>query len=296
MGSEPASNESSDVTLYVVLPVHNRWHLTAQFLRSLDNQQELPDGTKIELIVADDGSSDETQSALKARSHTTVLTGNGDLWWAGAVQLAFSFLVPLLRDGDWVYLGNNDTVLEPDHLSNLLAKGIANPHSLIGAVSNEIWPSDVVHTVFPGFTIDTQALEVVNTFEAQVGRIDALAGRGLLLPSDAVRAARLTPRILPQHFADLAMTSALGDSGFQLLVESDAVSTQLERAGSSVEFAPRFQELLTRRSQLFLPALVAFWWQRSSPLQRLTLLPRITLRGLRQVRAGNYAFRRPISS
>lgn len=295
LGSESASSKTSVVTIYVVLPVHNRWPLTIQFLQSLENQQGLPQGTLLELIVVDDGSSDQTRVALEGRSHTTVLVGDGTLWWAGAIQLAFSSLLPNLRDGDWVYLGNNDTFLERDHLAKLLATGSMHPQSLVGAISNELWPGGVVHPVSSGFTIDAQELEVINVPETHAGLVDALAGRGLLMPADAVRAARLMPRMLPQHFADLAMTSALRKSGFQLLINPDAVSTQLERAGSSVEFAPRVHEFLTRRSQLFLPALISFWWQQSSPRQRVTLLPRIVSRGIRQARTGTYAFRETTS-
>jgi hypothetical protein len=102
---------------------------------------------------------------------------------------------------------------------------------------------------------------------------------------------RLDPRRRPQHFADLAMTADLKRQGFALLVQPAATSTQLERAGSSVEFQPRLRDIFKRRSQLYLPALWSFWWEMSSGWERITLPVRFIVRGLRQTGKGAYEIR-----
>jgi GT2 family glycosyltransferase len=281
------------MTIYVVLPVHNRWHFTEQFLKSLGEQIDLPVDTVVHTLVVDDGSTDATRQELTDRPHTTVLAGDGSLWWAGAVARAFAHLSHIIQSGDWIYLGNNDTVLAPAHLQALLETAQENPKSLIGSVSYEIWPTGERHPVSTGFRIDVEHLMVSNipgTIEIPTSA-DALAGRGLLMPAEAVWSSHLRPRVLPQHFADIAFTSDLRRRGFGLIVEPRALSTQLERAGSSVEFAPRIIDMVSPRSQLYLPAVWSFWWHESTTRQRASLPLRFVGRGIKQVLSRNYVFR-----
>lgn len=280
----------STPTIYVVVPVHNRRLFTERFIASLDAQDI--EGVRIHLILVDDGSTDGSDTLIANRHDASLIGGDGTWWWAGSVARALDYLKSTITTEDFVYLGNNDTVLAPDHLRQLLDTARANPRSVVGSVSFEIWPTGEHHPVSSGFLIDPQSLTVSNlpgdTSDMQVA--DALAGRGLLMPAQAASAARLHPRLLPQHFADLAFTYGLKKQGFSMLVSPEARSTQLERAGSSVQFAPRLADMFSKRSQLYIPAIASFWWLLSSPTQRLTLLPRLAKRGLTQLRAGAYEF------
>ena len=276
------------MTIHVLLPVHNRLTLTERFLTSLDAQDcEEPR----HLWVIDDGSTDGTSEALRTRSHTTVLTGDGSLWWAGCIHRALHEVVPVLTDADWVYLANNDTALEADHLQQLLATARALPGSVIGSIGVEIWQDGTRYPVATGFNPDPTTLEVpgVPGTITEPTAATALAGRGMLLPAVAARRARLHPKAMPQHFADLAMTSDLRRHGFQMIVEPKARADSLERAGSSTEFRPTLTGMLNKRSQLYLPAMWVFWWQLSTPWQRCTLLPRFMIRAVRQIAQRRYA-------
>ena len=68
----------------VVVPVHNDWLHTKECLAQLRKLNRLPD----EIIVVDDGSTDETAFAL-ARDfpHVLRLVGDGNLWWTGCMNL-----------------------------------------------------------------------------------------------------------------------------------------------------------------------------------------------------------------
>jgi GT2 family glycosyltransferase len=276
------------VTIHVLLPVHNRIAMTEEFLASLDAQSS---DEPRRVIVVDDGSTDGTAERVGSRPDTSVITGDGSLWWAGAVHRAVETIRAELTDADWVYLGNNDTVLKSDHVARLLETAQAMPRTLVGSVSFEIWPDGHRHPVATGFMIDAGSLEVTNIPGDMVTVVgaDALAGRGLLIPASAARRIIMKPRRMPQHFADLAMTSDLRRQGFSLVVQPAALSTQLERAGSSVEIKPRLGDALGKRSQLYLPAMWQFWWDQSTPAQRATLPFRFASRGVRQARGGSYA-------
>lgn len=263
--------------------MHNRLPFTEQFLTSVQSQDC---SEPIEVTVVDDGSSDGTREFLESQSDIAIIQGSGSWWWAGCMNRALTSLNPKLKAGDFVYLGNNDTVLDPRHLSALLSE--ATSDRLVGSIAVEVWPDGTHYPVSGGFFIDPSALEVTNAGLKETTGVDGLAGRGLLLPFEAVTRIRLHPRAMPQHFADLAFTNALKRQGFTLIVEKEAVSTQLERAGSSVEFPPRRGDIASRRSQIYLPALWSFWWSVSSPAQRLTLPGRFARRGVRQLRSGAY--------
>lgn len=280
------------MTIFVVLPVHNRWNLTQQFLASLD-AQTLPEGMSIHLVAVDDGSTDATAQEIAKRPGATVLTGRGDLWWGGSVAKAIEWVRPRLREEDFVYLANNDTVLDLHHLSMLWEAHERTGADLVGSISFEIWPGGERHPVTNAFHINRAELNVTNIPPDQLGSlsVDALAGRGLLLSSRAGRMLTMHPRLMPQHFADIAATSELVRQGMSVAVEVKATSTQLERAGSSVEFKPSLASVVSKRSSIYAPALLAFWWQALSPLDRVRLIWRMPMRGVRQFTRGNYSLK-----
>ena len=273
------------MTIHVLVPVHNRADFTDQFLESV-HEQTCTESVRV--LVVDDGSSDRTPAI--AQSHgADVLTGDGSWWWAGSVQRALRRLSSVMSDGDFVYLGNNDTILAPRHFEALLDAAHPHPGSLVGSVSNEIWPDGTVNPVSAGFFIKPATLTVENAALDVQENLDPLAGRGVLIPASAARVMRMSPHRMPQHFADLAATWRLRVHGHPLRVAEAAVSTQLERAGSSVEITPSLTSAFNKRSSIYVPAMWSFWWDVSTPAQRLTLPARFLQRGLHQVRSGAYA-------
>ena len=273
------------MTIHVLVPVHNRAEFTDQFLASVREQQC---SESVRVLVVDDGSTDRT-SAI-ARSHgADVLTGDGSWWWAGSVQRGLRRLSSVMSVGDFVYFGNNDTVLAPGHFEALLNVVHEHPGSLVGSVSNEIWPDGTVNPVSAGFFIDPTTLTVENAALDVRENLDALAGRGVLIPASAARSMKMSPRRMPQHFADLAATWHLRVQGHPLRVAEAAVSTQLERAGSSVEITPSLASAFNKRSSIYVPAMWSFWWDVSTPAQRITLPARFLRRGFNQVKSGAYA-------
>jgi GT2 family glycosyltransferase len=273
------------VTIHVLVPVHNRADFTEQFLVSVDEQNA---DTTVRVLIIDDGSSDRTPQLVRSRG-VDVLTGKGSWWWAGSIQRGLAAIASTMRLDDYVYLGNNDTILAPGHLQSLLDEAKEHPRALIGSVSNEIWPDGTINPVSAGFFVRPETLTVKNAGVETRERLDALAGRGILIPAAAAQSLRLSPRRMPQHFADLSATYRVRKHGFDLRIESAAVSTQLERAGSSVEIRPSLASALSKRSSIYVPAMMNFWWDVSTPWQRTTLPARALVRGMQQLRSGAYS-------
>ena len=273
------------MTIHVLVPVHNRAAFTEKFLESVREQEC---SQPLHVLLIDDGSSDETTTVARS-FEADVLSGDGSWWWAGSVQRGLESIHAVVTDEDFVYLGNNDTVLAPGHFHALLEASLGDPRALIGSISNEVWPDGTLNPVSAGFQVHPGALIVENAGPHVTKGLDALAGRGILLPGMAARSMRLSPRRMPQHFADLAATWSLRVQGHPLRVTTEAVSTQLERAGSSVEFRPSLRSAFNRRSSIYVPAMWNFWWDVSTPAQRRTLPARFLARGWNQLRSGAYA-------
>lgn len=103
--------------LYVVTAVHNRYQITKQFVERLC-QQTYKD---ISLVLVDDGSTDGTADMVKALiPNAVVLQGDGNLWWGGALHLAYKWIKKNASCSDYVWIANDDTAFSDDYCASAL--------------------------------------------------------------------------------------------------------------------------------------------------------------------------------
>ena len=104
--------------IYVVLPVHNRKHITEKFIRCLITQSY----QKFKLILVDDGSIDGTeQMVLSYIPNSKVIHGDGNLWWAGGLQKGYDWLKSQPIDvNDIVLIINDDTEFDNSFLESAI--------------------------------------------------------------------------------------------------------------------------------------------------------------------------------
>lgn len=106
---------TSDAPLVsLVIPVHNKYHLTLQCLRALQNNS---DKTPYEIIVVDDASSDWTKSALSNIRGIRVISVEDNLGYLRATNLGIS-----VARGKYVALLNNDTIPISGWLDRLVSE------------------------------------------------------------------------------------------------------------------------------------------------------------------------------
>ena len=105
--------------LYIILPVHNRCEVTRRFIECLKVQTF----QGFHLVLIDDGSSDSTVEMVSNNIDSlTVITGNGDWWWAGSLQQGYRWLQrQRTLASDIVLIINDDTEFGIEFLSNALA-------------------------------------------------------------------------------------------------------------------------------------------------------------------------------
>ena len=100
----------------VIIPVHNRREVTLRCLRNLEATSVLD---WADVVLIDDGCTDGTGQAVREGfPAVTILPGDGNLWWGGAMRLGMDFA---MRAGvDFLVWLNDDCLPEPGTLALLV--------------------------------------------------------------------------------------------------------------------------------------------------------------------------------
>lgn len=115
----------------VLLCCFNRKAKTLACLQSLYRQ-----GVAVSVVLVDDGSTDGTAEAVCQQfPQVVLLTGNGSLYWNGAMRLAWQHALALFAKAPAFIWLNDDVRLDDDALSRLLATVAALPAADLGAVT-----------------------------------------------------------------------------------------------------------------------------------------------------------------
>lgn len=267
------------MTVHVLIPVFNRLTLTRRVLQCLRAQQL---GEPLNMIVIDDGSTDGSADYLSSQSDVTVLKGNGSLWWGGAIELGLQHVIRIGGSKDWVLLINNDTQFGSDFIQRLLEAALAYAPAAVGSViCDEDMPDRLISI---GAILDTWRLKVGDKLDhvrscdktREPHAVDALSGRGTLYPLGAFRkAGTMKPKLLPHYLADYELAIRVRKAGYRLLVCEGAATLSANEFGNA--FRPRnlSDKFFSVRSASYLPAVLTFWWQASSIMEKFTLLPRV---------------------
>lgn len=235
------------MTVFVIIPVHDRLECTLECLGSL-RRQECADVTT---VVVDDGSTDGTCAGL-ARLHpeVTVLWGDGDLWWSGAMDRGLEWVLPRAADEDHVLALNNDTVLSPDVVSTLLRLASERPRALLGAVAVDRDHGGRI--VDGGVRLDWRTAKARRLAEGltpaeavarhgEVAAVSVLSGRCTLIPVRAFRDVGVfDQRRLPHYGADWEFSCRAQRHGYALFM---AYSTEVRMRVDTTGVRPSDQRL-----------------------------------------------------
>lgn len=165
----------------IVLPFHNGKNETLNCLRSIYRL----DYKKYDVIVTDDGSTDGSAVAIADNyPKTTVLHGDGDLWWSGAINMAIS--EALERGSRYILLLNNDDVVPADLLNILVSYAESNPRTIVGSRIYDLHHPDRLCSA--GSAVDWWWRGVydidVNDPPDRPLNVPATSGQGVLIPAE----------------------------------------------------------------------------------------------------------------
>jgi len=199
--------------ILIILPVHNRKDITSNFVCQLKRQTY----DHYRLIVIDDGSTDGTAEMLhESFPDATILRGNGDLWWAGSLQLAFNWLrAQSFPSNSIVLIVNDDVYINTDFLERATLILKERSKTLLAPYA---YYSETKQINDPGVCADWRRL----TFNHAVSKdeINCLSTRALFLRlADFIFVGGFHPKLLPHYLSDYEFTMRARAKGMTLTAE-----------------------------------------------------------------------------
>ncbi len=209
--------------IYVLIPCHNNKAEVLTVLRCLQRQTY----RGFQVILVDDGSRDGTAEAVRrAFPEVSILRGDGNLWWTGAVELGVAHILPRSEPNDMVLLLNNDLTIDDDYLENLVEASGKEERTIVGSTLFDF------HTrlfVEAGVTIDSRLNLYPNANWDHVAgcdvdhHVDVLPGRGMLIPREVFSTVgSFNRRKLPHYGSDYEFSIRAKRAGYNLLVAHKA--------------------------------------------------------------------------
>lgn len=200
--------------IYILLPVHNRIEITREFIKCLKNQNN----KNYELILIDDGSTDGTVEYVKENiKNLSIITGDGNLWWAGSLNSGIQFLEKRNPDNnDIVLIINDDVLIDPDFLFTGATLINSMPDTLLLAQNKDKETGISQET---GIRADLIRLRFnIATSREQ---INCLSTRGLFLSWGSVKKIGLfKSSLLPHYASDYEYAIRAFKLGFHLTTDT----------------------------------------------------------------------------
>lgn len=201
--------------VYILLPVHNRKKITANFISFLKQQKN----ADYHLVLIDDGSTDGTAETVKQEiNNINVIIGKGNWWWGGALHQGYKWVKKNVSDkSSFVLIINDDTEFAPDFLESGI-RVIQNNYGTI--IQAEPYSKKTTLPLKKGFEYNYKKLTFTQTDDA--AKINCLTTRGLLMHvDDFVKIGGFYPLLLPHYLSDMEYTIRAHNKGFKLITHPD---------------------------------------------------------------------------
>lgn len=205
--------------IWICIPVHNNIQYTLGCLQSIENQTY----RDFKVIVLDDGSIDNTSEAIMVKFPDVILlNGDGNLWWAGAMNKCFEYVNKKAEDTDFVLMLNNDLILKEDYLQNVVDS--IKPNEIIGSVAFDI--SNEENVVYAGeflgrFSANSYMIhkKIKKYAKLNEWKTDLLTGRGTIFPKSLInKIGFMHNQSMPQYGADVEFSVRAKKAGFKLKI------------------------------------------------------------------------------
>ncbi len=209
--------------IYIVIAVHNRLTATLECLQSITRQTY----RDFKVILVDDGSTDDTsQTIAQQYPDTTILHGDGQLWWTGAMAKGVTHVLPLAGDTDYLLSLNNDVTFESNYLEHLLQTSQQHDQAVVGSLCQDVLPPHAI--LDAGITMNWYKYQygqvAYDATKSVAAGVDTISGRGVLIPVSVLkRIGNFAYQSLPHYGADYEFGFRAKAAGVPLVVDYGAV-------------------------------------------------------------------------
>jgi len=200
--------------IYILLPIHNRRIITLNFVNCLLNQTY----KDYKLILIDDGSTDNTSTEVLLKiPETIVIKGNGNWWWAGALQKGYEYLQQIkVKDEDIALLINDDTTFDEDFLKNGVNLMNGKIKTLVKSLSIDIETNQFCDGYIFADLNHLKFHEITN-----VNKANCASTRGLFLNiNEFFEIGGFYPKKLPHYLSDYEFTIRAFKKGFKIITDN----------------------------------------------------------------------------
>lgn len=221
MQMSPAIN-FPEIRLAVLMTCHNRIDTTLLSVKKLNERKFA--NVQSHLFLVDDGSSDGTGKAVsQAYPDTTVIFGDGNLYWCGGTRLAFE--KALQNDYDFYLWLNDDTVLYPDAIEKLISTyfDIANKQSNALMVVGSTRAPDTGDFSYGGWRqcpgkLGTRSWKKIPPDVDQAIPCDTINGNCVLISREVVRCIGILDQTFTHSMGDLDYGLRAKQNGCQIVI------------------------------------------------------------------------------
>ena len=247
--------------LHIITAVHNRYEITCKFIQQIKSQT-YRDG--IHLILVDDGSTDSTVEMVEKECDDadkaldlscTILHGDGDLWWGGALHEAYKWVKNNLFEAldDYVMISNDDVIWEDDYLQTavriLEEYDQAEGHTpyLLSGKGYSVNTGELMDKVYYHDYTDRIG-DSSKVSETGIG--DCASTRSLFMHvRDMLTIGGFHPILLPHYLSDYEWTMRAAKKGYQIRSD-DRLSYQFDEGttGDNVYEKLTLKKLFSKRS------------------------------------------------
>lgn len=262
--------------IHIVIPVLNRWHFTASCLDSIYNQLY----KDFLVVVVDHGSTDGTFEKIRSNFPKVILLkGDEVMWWSAATNLGVLYAIN--NGADYVLTLNNDLIVCPNYLENLVSAIQKHPNSILGSITlDKNNPEKIVYAGTKWNPFTAKYRPTIN-LQQSWGKImrdnflirsELLPGRGTLIPIEVFEIVGLFDEVnFPHYAADEDFSLRCKKEGYDLFVVANAaVLSEIDATGIKSLHQKRttkyYKDLLTSQKSPVNLKLRWSWARKNSPI------------------------------
>lgn len=246
-------NQTSEKSAYIIIPVYNRRQITLACLESLKNTGDL---TRYQAVVVDDGSTDGTKEAIEELyPEATVVVGDGDLWWTGAIALGMQYAYE--QDAKYFILLNDDCLPQTNALTQIVAHMEQHPNTIASASFYN--PDATEPSRYSGF----RGRQGQSTLAGTVLEVEGTSGWCVGIPRAVVDRIGF-PEVakFPHYAGDSMYTYKATRAGFTACILGDAIARLVDPGESRADLPSYFKPQMSLTSSWHW-----VFWHKKSPFR-----------------------------